>query len=201
VTIENIKSEITKLKALQPEIVVPAHGGPTTVQLLDETDKFYDVLLERVGKQIAQGKSLEEINENPDLPEYKSWSGGKGALGYQHRSRLPRAEEIDVNGIGLTRRGFLGRRSEPANGYKDYGRVIRSILHPRLAREHPLTEVSHAKRIDPLPSAVCHSDQTRRLQPNFPWGYKIRDSRLAFLRPDCCKPLQSRAIRHGQRVE
>src|SRR5580765_2322466 len=57
VTIENIKSDIKKLKALNPDIVVPAHGRPTTVQLLDETDKFYDVLLERVGKQIAQGKS------------------------------------------------------------------------------------------------------------------------------------------------
>jgi cyclase len=35
VTIENIKSDIKKLKALQPEIIVPAHGRPTTVQLLD----------------------------------------------------------------------------------------------------------------------------------------------------------------------
>src|SRR6185436_19386132 len=56
VTIENLKSDIKKLKALNPEVVLPAHGRPTTVQLLDETDKFYEVLLERVGKQIAQGK-------------------------------------------------------------------------------------------------------------------------------------------------
>ncbi len=80
VTLENIKSDIKKLKALQPEIVVPAHGRPTPVELLDETDKFYDVLLERVGKQMAQGKSLEEIKKNPDLPEYKSWTGGKPRL-------------------------------------------------------------------------------------------------------------------------
>jgi cyclase len=80
VTIENIKSDIKKLKALNPDIVVPAHGRPTTVQLLDETDKFYDVLLERVGKQIAQGKSLEEIKKDPALSEYKSWSGGKERL-------------------------------------------------------------------------------------------------------------------------
>jgi glyoxylase-like metal-dependent hydrolase (beta-lactamase superfamily II) len=80
VTIENIKSDIKKLKALNPDIVVPAHGRPTTVQLLDETDKFYDVLLERVGKQIAQGKSVDEIKKDPGLPEYKSWSGGKERL-------------------------------------------------------------------------------------------------------------------------
>jgi Zn-dependent hydrolases, including glyoxylases len=80
VTIENIKSDIKKLKALNPDVVVPAHGRPTTVQLLDETDKFYEVLLERVGKQITQGKSLEEIKKDPGLPEYKSWSGGKERL-------------------------------------------------------------------------------------------------------------------------
>jgi cyclase len=80
VTIENIKSDIKKLKALNPEVVVPAHGRPTTVQLLDETDTFYDVLLDRVGKQMAQGKSLDEIKKDPGLPEYKSWTGGKPRL-------------------------------------------------------------------------------------------------------------------------
>jgi cyclase len=68
VTIENITSDLQKLKALQPDIVVPAHGRPTTVQLLDETEKFYDVLLDRVSKQIAQGKSLEEIKKIRDYP-------------------------------------------------------------------------------------------------------------------------------------
>jgi glyoxylase-like metal-dependent hydrolase (beta-lactamase superfamily II) len=80
VTIDNIKSDLQKLKALKPEIVVPAHGRPTTVQLLDETDKFYDVLLERVGKQIAEGKSVEEIKNNPGLSEFKNWTGGKTRL-------------------------------------------------------------------------------------------------------------------------
>jgi len=80
VTIENIKSDIKKLKALNPDVVVPAHGQLTTVQLLDETDTFYDVLVDRVGKQMAQGKSLDEIKKDPGLPEYKSWTGGKPRL-------------------------------------------------------------------------------------------------------------------------
>ena len=81
VTIENIKADIRKLKSLNPDIVVPAHGLPGTVQLLDETDTFYDLLLDRVGKQMAQGKSLEEIKKDLRLPEYQSWSGGKERLG------------------------------------------------------------------------------------------------------------------------
>lgn len=81
VTIENVKADIHKLKALHPEIVVPAHGLPGTVELLDETDRFYDVLLERVGKMVSEGKSLDEIKKSLPLPdEYKGWSGGKERL-------------------------------------------------------------------------------------------------------------------------
>jgi hypothetical protein len=80
VTTKNIKSDLKKLTAFDPELVVPAQGHPTTVELLDETDKFYDVLLDRVGKQIAQGKSLDEIKKDPGLPEYTNWTGGKARL-------------------------------------------------------------------------------------------------------------------------
>ena len=80
VTIENIKSDIKMLKALNPEVVVPAHGRPGTVQLLNETDAFYDVLLDRVGKMVAEGKSLDEIRKNLHMPEYQGWSGGKQRL-------------------------------------------------------------------------------------------------------------------------
>lgn len=79
-TIKNIKSNIKMLKALNPEVVVPAHGLRGTVQLLDETDAFYDILLDRVGKQMAQGKSLDEIKMELRLPEYQNWSGGKERL-------------------------------------------------------------------------------------------------------------------------
>ncbi len=80
VTIENVKAALKKLKALNPAIVVPAHGTPGTVQLLTETETFYDVLLDRVGKMISEGKSLDEIKASLRLPEYQSWSGGKERL-------------------------------------------------------------------------------------------------------------------------
>jgi hypothetical protein len=50
------------------------------VELLDETDRFYDVLLDRVGKLVAQGKSLDAIKNELRLPEYQNWSGGKERL-------------------------------------------------------------------------------------------------------------------------
>lgn len=80
VTIENIKRDLKKLKGLNPAVVVPAHGLPGTVQLLDETDIFYDVLMDRVGNLVSQGKSLDEVKKELRLPEYQSWSGGKERL-------------------------------------------------------------------------------------------------------------------------
>ena len=80
VTIENVKAALKKLKALNPDVVVPAHGAPGTVQLLTETETFYDLLLDRVGKMITEGKSLDEIKASLRLPEYQSWSGGKERL-------------------------------------------------------------------------------------------------------------------------
>jgi cyclase len=80
VTIENVKATLKKLKALNPDIVVPAHGAPGTVQLLTETETFYDLLLDRVGKMITEGKPLNGIKANLRLPEYQSWSGGKERL-------------------------------------------------------------------------------------------------------------------------
>jgi cyclase len=69
VTIANVKAALKKLKALNPDVVVPAHGAPGTVQLLNDTDTFYDVLLDRVGKMMAEGKSLDEIKASLRLSE------------------------------------------------------------------------------------------------------------------------------------
>jgi cyclase len=80
ITIENIKADIRMLKALNPDVVVPAHGLPGTVALLDDTDRFYDVLLDRVGKMIGEGRSLQEIKKSLRLPEYQHWSGGQERL-------------------------------------------------------------------------------------------------------------------------
>ena len=80
VTIENVKADIKRLKALNPEVVVPAHGMPGTVQILDETDRFYNVLLDRVGKLAQEGKSFDAIKKELRMPEYDAWSGGKERL-------------------------------------------------------------------------------------------------------------------------
>ena len=70
VTIPDILDSIKRLKSLNPEIVVPGHGPPGTAKIFDDSERFYGLLLERVGKMVREGKSLDQIKQELRMPEY-----------------------------------------------------------------------------------------------------------------------------------
>jgi cyclase len=74
VTIPDILAASKMMKALNPEIVVPGHGIPGTVKIFDDTEKYYALLVERVGKMVGEGKSLDEIKKDLKMPEYDHWA-------------------------------------------------------------------------------------------------------------------------------
>ncbi|HEX6438601.1 MAG TPA: MBL fold metallo-hydrolase [Candidatus Binatia bacterium] len=74
VTIPDILAASKMMKALNPEIVVPGHGTPGTVKIFEDTEKYYALLEERVGKMVAEGKSLDEIKRELKMPEYDHWA-------------------------------------------------------------------------------------------------------------------------------
>jgi cyclase len=74
VTIPDILAAAKMLKALNPEFVVPGHGIPGTVKIFEDTEKYYALLLERVGKLVKAGKSLNEIQKEVKMPEYDHWA-------------------------------------------------------------------------------------------------------------------------------
>jgi len=74
VTIPDILAAANMMKGLNPEFVIPGHGIPGTVKIFDDTEKYYALLLERVGKMAKEGKSLEEIKKEVRMPEYDHWS-------------------------------------------------------------------------------------------------------------------------------
>src|SRR5687768_4966537 len=74
VTIPDILAASKMMKALNPEIVVPGHGTPGTVKIFDDTEKYYALLVERVGKMAGEGKSLDEIKKQLKMPEYDHWA-------------------------------------------------------------------------------------------------------------------------------
>jgi cyclase len=73
VTIPDILAAAKMMKALNPEIVIPGHGQPGTVKIFEDTEKYYALLLERVGKLVI-GKSLEMIKKELRMPETDDWS-------------------------------------------------------------------------------------------------------------------------------
>jgi cyclase len=74
VTIPDILAASKMMKALNPEIVVPGHGTPGTVKIFDDTEKYYVLLVERVGQMVKEGKSLDEIKKELKMPEYDHWA-------------------------------------------------------------------------------------------------------------------------------
>jgi cyclase len=74
VTIPNILAAGKMLKALNPEQVVPGHGAPGTVQIFEDGEKYYALLVDRVSAMVAAGKSLDEIKKELRMPEYADWA-------------------------------------------------------------------------------------------------------------------------------
>jgi cyclase len=74
VTIPDILAAGKMMKALNPEHVVPGHGTPGTVKLFDDGEKYYALLLERVGALVKAGKTLDEIKNEVKMPEYAQWA-------------------------------------------------------------------------------------------------------------------------------
>jgi cyclase len=73
VTIPDILAAGKKLKALNPQHVVPGHGTPGGVEIFEKGEKYYALLLERVDKAMKEGKSLDDIQKEVKMPEYASW--------------------------------------------------------------------------------------------------------------------------------
>jgi cyclase len=74
VTIPDILGAGKKMKALNPEHVVPGHGKPTTAKLFDDGAKYYALLIERVGVAVKAGKTLDQIKKEVKMPEYAHWA-------------------------------------------------------------------------------------------------------------------------------
>ena len=73
VIIADILAAGKMMKALNPEHVVPGHGTPGTVKIFEDGEKYYALLLDRVGAMVKAGKSLDDIKKEVKMPEYSSW--------------------------------------------------------------------------------------------------------------------------------
>ncbi len=74
-TIPDILASIKLMRALNPEVVIAGHGAPGTTKIFDEMERYYALLLERVGKMAREGKTLERIKAEIKMPEFDDWAG------------------------------------------------------------------------------------------------------------------------------
>jgi cyclase len=65
------------MKALNAEVVIPGHGKPTTNKIFDFYSGYLQTLLDRVGKLMHEGKSLEQVKAELRMPEYENLPGAK----------------------------------------------------------------------------------------------------------------------------
>lgn len=75
VSIPDTLDAIKMMKALKPEFVIPGHGIPGTAQILDDMEKYYGLLLDRVKQMVQQGKSLDAIKKELKIPGTEDWEG------------------------------------------------------------------------------------------------------------------------------
>ena len=74
VSIPDILAAAKTMKSLNPAHVVPGHGTPGAVKIFEDTEKYYALLLERVGRLAREGKSLDQIKREVRMPEYENWA-------------------------------------------------------------------------------------------------------------------------------
>lgn len=75
VSIPDTLNAIKMMKALNPEVVIPGHGDPGTAAILDNMERYYALLMDRVKQMALRGKSLEQIKQELKMPEYDDWEG------------------------------------------------------------------------------------------------------------------------------
>ena len=67
---------LRRLRKLVPDgsVVVPGHGSFGTTHIFDENERYFGLLIERVGALVRQGRSLEQIHKELRMPEYAGWA-------------------------------------------------------------------------------------------------------------------------------
>ena len=74
VSIPDMLASMKMLKGLNPEVVIPGHGSPGTTKIFDDSERYYGLLVERVGAMARAGKTLDQIKAELKMPESASWT-------------------------------------------------------------------------------------------------------------------------------
>ena len=74
VQIPDMLAAMRMMRSLNPDIVVPGHGSFGTTKIFDDNERYYTLLVERVGALVRAGRTLEQVKQELRMPEYADWS-------------------------------------------------------------------------------------------------------------------------------
>ena len=66
---------LSEMKKLPVKTMAPGHGEVATKSLIDKQRRYFVELREYIQTAIDDGKSLDDIKKDVDLPWYKEWTG------------------------------------------------------------------------------------------------------------------------------
>jgi len=66
-----------RVQSLEPDVVMPAHGGISKRGLLQTQKQYFIELRAAVAAAIREGKTLDEAKASVDVPMWKQWTGEK----------------------------------------------------------------------------------------------------------------------------
>jgi cyclase len=74
VQIPDMLAAMKMMRSLNPDVVVPGHGSFGTTKIFDDNERYYTLLLDRVGALVRAGRTLEQVKQELRMPEYTDWS-------------------------------------------------------------------------------------------------------------------------------
>lgn len=74
VTIPDMLAATRMLRSLNPSVVIPGHGSFGTTAIFDESERYYTLLVDRVGALVKQGRTREQVAAELKMPEYADWA-------------------------------------------------------------------------------------------------------------------------------
>ena len=75
VSIPDTLNGIKMMRALNPEVVIPGHGNPGSAKILEDMEKYYNLLMDGVRTMVKAGKSLDDIKKQLKIPGTEDWEG------------------------------------------------------------------------------------------------------------------------------
>ncbi len=75
VSIPDTLNGIKMMRALNPELVIPGHGDPGSMKMLDDMASYYNQLMDGVTVMHKAGKSLDQIKQELKIAGTEDWEG------------------------------------------------------------------------------------------------------------------------------